>query len=50
MTNKKEFRLELDSEWPMDTDIAVVMSSAEAHYGVFFPAKCVNTLYSILNH
>ncbi|KAI9129015.1 hypothetical protein [Acaryochloris sp. CCMEE 5410] len=48
MTNKEEFRLELDSEWPMDTDIAVVLSRAEAHYGAFSPAKCVNTLYFIL--
>lgn len=48
MTNNKEFRLELDTEWPMDIDIAVVMSRAEAHYGAFFPLKCVNTLYFIL--
>lgn len=48
MTNKEEFRLELDAEWPMDTDIAVVMSRAEAHYGAFFPLKCVNTLYFLL--
>lgn len=48
MTKKSEYRFELDAEWPMDTDIAVVMSRAKAHYGAFFPAKCVNTLYFIL--
>lgn len=48
MANQENYYFELDAEWEENSDIAVVMSRAQTHYGADFTEKCVNVLYFVL--
>lgn len=46
MTNK-DFRLNINMEWPPEHEFAVIFSAAKDFYGRDFKEKCVRTLFTL---